>query len=77
MGVKDQSVTDGLERSKDGRRPAGAALWLPPACCRGSARFITAASASGCLSRNGCKLYCADMIKWIEGGLKMATACDG
>lgn len=45
MEVKDQSVTDGLKRSADGCRPAGQ-------LCGGFARFIMAASASACVSRN-------------------------
>lgn len=55
MGVKDQSITDGLKRSKDGRRPAGLLFcWsAAPACCGGFARFIMAPSASACVSRNG------------------------
>lgn len=54
MGVKDQSITDGLERGKDGCRPAGqlCRCSIAPACCGGFARFIMAASASACVSRN-------------------------
>lgn len=53
MGVKDQSITDGLNRSEDGRRPAGQLFCcsVAPACCGGFARFITAAAA--CVSTNG------------------------
>lgn len=55
MGVKDQSITDGLKRSEDGCRPAGQLFCcsVAPACCGGFARFIMAAAASACVSRNG------------------------